>query len=414
MSLMAKTRPLKTTTQSNLGLRTVLNKKTIEDVELRGRRALVRCDFNVPLDRDRITDDRRIQASLPTIRYLLEHGAAIVLCSHLGRPGGETKPELSLAPVAMRLSELLGVPVPLLPECVGSEVRARVAEMQQGDIVLLENLRYHKEETDNDPGFAKQLASLADVFVNDAFGTAHRAHASTEGVTHHLPAVAGFLIGKEIEFLGSALSDPERPFVAFLGGAKVADKIKVIENLLPKVDKLVIGGGMVFTFLKAQGHEIGHSLLDESSIDYAVRVLADHARKIVLPVDIVVAKELTAEAAAQNVSVEEIGSEMIGADIGPESQKLFKLAASSSKTALWNGPMGVFEIEQFSHGTRAVAEGLAESNGTTIVGGGDSASAVEQLGLADKMSHVSTGGGACLEFIEGKILPGIAALQDRS
>lgn len=389
------------------------NKKTVEDFNFKNKRALVRCDFNVPLASGSITDDRRITASLPTLEHLLSHGASVVLCSHLGRPKGKHVSDLSLRPVAKRLSELLGRPVPILPDCIGPDVVAHVEKMGAGDVVLLENLRFHVEETDNESEFAKQLALLADVYVNDAFGTAHRAHASTVGVTRYLPSFAGFLIGKELEFLGRALSSPEPPFVAFLGGAKVADKIKVIDNLLPKVDKLVIGGGMAFTFIKAQGYEIGKSLLDEESLVYAADLVERFPKKIVLPVDVVVATELTADAKAHNVEIDAIQASQIGVDIGTLSQRLFKKIAKNAMTVLWNGPMGIFEIDQFSHGTRAVAEGLAESKGTTIVGGGDSAAAIEKLGLADKMSHVSTGGGASLEFIEGKVLPGIAALQDR-
>ena len=390
-----------------------LDKKTVKDVVVSGKRVLVRCDFNVPLSGSLVTDDRRIQASLPTVRYLLEEGARVVLCSHLGRPKGEPDPMLSLGPVARRLSELLGKDVPLLPDCIGPGVEERVTGLRPGQALLLENLRFHREETANDPAFAAQLARLADLFVNDAFGTAHRAHASTEGVAHLLPAVAGFLIGKELEYLGRALDDPRRPFVAFLGGAKVADKIRVIESLLPKVDKLAIGGGMAFTFLKAQGREIGRSLLDEGSVGYASSLLETSGEKIVLPVDVVIAPELTDDAATRNVSVDDVAANQIGGDIGLATRKLFRQLAQVAGTVVWNGPMGVFELAPFERGTRELAEALAESDAVTVVGGGDSAAAVEKFDLADRMSHVSTGGGACLEFLEGKELPGIAALQDR-
>lgn len=389
-----------------------LSKKTVRDLEFQGKRALVRCDFNVPLDGDSITDDRRIVEALPTIRFLLEHGAAVVLASHLGRPKGVT-PEFSLAPVAKRLSELLKLDVPLLSDCVGTEVEGVCSALQPGQVVLLENVRFHPEEEKNDPEFAKQLAKLADVFVNDAFGTAHRAHASTEGVAHLLPAVAGFLIEKEIEYLGRALTNPERPFVAILGGAKVKDKIAVIDSLLPKVDQLIIGGGMAYTFVKAGGGEIGNSLLDETNLEYAAGLLRDHADKIALPEDSVVASELTETAATDVVPSKAIPNGKIAADIGPQARHAFAEIVLRAKTVVWNGPMGVFEMGPFEMGTRAVAQALADSSATTIVGGGDSAAAIEQFGFAEKVSHVSTGGGASLEFLEGKVLPGIAALMDR-
>jgi phosphoglycerate kinase len=389
-----------------------LSKKTIEDIEVGGKRVLVRCDFNVPLQGGQITDDRRIVEALPTIRYLLEHGAAVILASHLGRPKGGPAPEFSLAPVAKRLEELLHRPVALLSDCVGPDVEAQCAALAPGDVVLLENVRFHPEEEANDPAFARQLASLADLYVNDAFGTAHRAHASTEGVAHILPGVAGYLMQKEIDYLGKALGDPERPFVAILGGAKVKDKIAVIENLLPQVDRLLIGGGMAFTFLKAQGHEIGNSLLDEGSLEYCTRLLEDAGEKILLPTDVVVAERLEVSASTAVVDVASIPANMIGADIGPASQKEFGGVIRSAKTVVWNGPMGVFEIATFAAGTKAVAQAMADCAGTTIVGGGDSAAAIEQFGFADKVSHVSTGGGASLEFLEGKTLPGVAALQD--
>jgi phosphoglycerate kinase len=390
-----------------------LNKKTVRDIDVKGKKALVRCDFNVPLDGDRITDDRRIQGAIPTIRHLLENNAAVILTSHLGRPKGEPEDKFSLKPVAKRLSEILDQEVPLVPNCVGPEAEKAAQDLQPGQVILLENVRFHKEETKNDPEFAKKLASLGEIYVNDAFGTAHRAQASTEGVAHHLPGVAGFLIEKELDFLGKAIENPERPFIAILGGAKVADKISVIENLVGKVDKLLIGGGMAFTFLKAQGHEIGKSLLDEESLDFAAQALSDYADKLVLPLDVVVAKELKPDVSTRVVKVEDIPADELGADIGPETQKMFRQVSQMSKTAVWNGPMGVFEMEPFASGTREVAIGLAESKGTTIIGGGDSAAAVEKFGLADEMSHVSTGGGASLEFLEGKELPGIAALEDK-
>lgn len=384
--------------------------RTVRDLDVNGKRVLVRCDFNVPLEKGEITDDRRITSALPTIKHLLDNGAAVILCSHLGRPKGVT-PEFSLAPVAAKLTELLGKPVDLLPDSVGAEVEGRTGQMQAGDVVLLQNVRFHPEEEKNDPEFAKQLASLADVYVNDAFGTAHRAHASTEGVAHLLPSAAGFLIEKEIEFLGNALEDPKRPFVAILGGAKVADKIDVIESLLPKVDKLLIGGGMMFTFLKARGLEIGKSLLDADSLEYAKRLLDDNPDKIVIPIDVVWGSEFSDDTIAQVCSVTEMPAEAIGMDIGPDTRALFHDLIVPAKTVLWNGPMGVFEFSKFAAGTRMVAYDLADCEGTTIVGGGDSAAAIEKFDLAEKMSHVSTGGGASLEFLEGKVLPGVAALE---
>jgi len=390
-----------------------LDKKTVRDIDVRGKKVLVRCDFNVPLDGGTITDDRRITEALPTIKYLLENGAAVVLCSHLGRPKGGPAPEFSLKPVAARLSELLGKNVPLLPDCVGAEVDSTVGALMPGDVVLLENVRFHSEEEKNDPAFAAELAKGKDLFVNDAFGTAHRAHASTEGVAHILPAVAGFLIEKEIKFLGEALEDPRRPFVAVLGGAKVADKIKVIDNLLPKVDKLLIGGGMAFTFVKAQGFEIGKSLLDADSLDYARSVLAEHTDKVSLPHDYVCGREFKEDTETVVVETDAIPADWIGLDIGPQSQRMFRGFCSDGGTVVWNGPMGVFEMKAFEAGTLAVAEGMSECRGVTIVGGGDTAAAVEKFGLADAMSHVSTGGGASLEFLEGIELPGIAALLDK-
>lgn len=398
-----------------------MNKKTIEDIAVKGKRVLVRVDFNVPQDETgRITDDRRIRAALPTIQYLINQGAKTILVSHLGRPKGkpEDKEKFTLKPVAERLGELLGKPVPLAPDCVGPEVEQMVQAMQDGDVLLLENVRFHPEEEKNDPEFAKQLASLAEVYVNDAFGTAHRAHASTEGVTRYLPGVAGYLMQKEIEYLGGALANPKRPFIAVLGGAKVKDKIPVIENLVSKVDKLIIGGGMAYTFLKAQGKEIGRSLLDADSLDFCREMLAKAGDKILLPVDVVVADGNPFEKGAdavqtQVVSVDAIPADWQGVDIGPETQKLFAEAVKGAGTVVWNGPMGIFEFDKFAVGTRAMAQALADSGAVTIVGGGDSAAAVEQLGFADKMTHISTGGGASLEFLEGKVLPGVAALQDK-
>ncbi len=390
-----------------------LNKKTVRDIDVTGKKVLVRCDFNVPLEEGKITDDRRITEALPTIKYLLENGATVILASHLGRPKGIT-PEFSLAPVAARLSELLGQNVPLLPDCIGDVVKQQVAASVSGQVLLLENVRFHPEEEKNDPAFAQELASLADIYVNDAFGTAHRAHASTEGVAHILPGVAGFLIEKEINYLGQAVEDPKRPFIAIMGGSKVKDKIALIDNLLPKVDRLIIGGGMAYTFLKAQGYEIGSSLLDTTSVDYALQLFQDNPEKIVLPVDFVVADAFSPDAHTAIVAADSIPADMMGLDIGPKSRELFRSIILEAGTSLWNGPVGVFEMTAFAAGTIAVAEALAESHALTIVGGGDSAAAVDKFGVADKMSHVSTGGGASLEFLEGKLLPGIAALQDKS
>jgi len=398
-----------------------MNKKTIEDIEVRGKRVLVRVDFNVPQDETgKITDDRRIRAALPTIQYLLRQGAKTILVSHLGRPKGkpEDKERFTLKPVAERLSELLGKPVPLAPDCVGPEVEKMVQAMKDGDVLLLENVRFHPEEEKNDPEFAKQLAALAEVYVNDAFGTAHRAHASTEGVTKYLPGVAGYLMQREIEYLGGALANPKRPFIAVLGGAKVKDKIPVIENLVSKVDRLLIGGGMAYTFLKAQGKEIGQSLLDADSLDFCREMLAKAGDKILLPVDVVVADGNPFEKGPDGVqtrvvSVDAIPADWQGVDIGPETQRRFAEAVKGAGTVVWNGPMGIFEFERFAVGTRAMAQALVDSGAVTIVGGGDSAAAVEQLGFAEKMTHISTGGGASLEFLEGRVLPGVAALQDK-
>lgn len=393
-------------------------KKTVKDVDVRSRRVLVRVDYNVPLDANgNVSDDKRITASLPTINYLLEQGARIILCSHLGRPKGEVKKEFSLAPVAKRLKELLpGVNIYFASDCIGEEAERKAAALKDGEILLLENLRFHKEEEKNDPEFAKKLASLAEIYVNDAFGTVHRAHASTAGVAAYLPAVAGFLIGKELSIMGGALENPERPFVAILGGAKVADKIGVITNLLNKCDTLLIGGGMAYTFFKAMGYEIGDSLLDAESIDLAKQLMENAKQKgvkLLLPVDTVVAKAFAADAEHMTVAANAIPAGWQGLDIGEKTRELFSAEIKNAKTVIWNGPMGVFEFPEFAKGTEAVAKACAECGGTTIIGGGDSASAVKKLGYADKMTHISTGGGASLEFLEGKVLPGVAALNDK-
>jgi phosphoglycerate kinase len=388
------------------------NKQTVRDIDIEGKRVLVRCDFNVPLKDGEITDDRRIKEAIPTIEFLLDHGASVVLCSHLGRPKGVT-PEFSLAPVAKRLSEILEQEVPLLPDCIGPEVEAKCKALGYHEALLLENVRFHPEEEANNPLFAKSLAGLAEIYCNDAFGTAHRAHASTEGVAHVLPGVAGFLIEKEIHYLGSAVDNPKRPFVAILGGAKVKDKISVIDSLLPRVDRLIIGGGMAFTFLKAKGYEIGKSLFDESHFEYAKTVLADHADKVVLPVDVVATPELSETAPTAVVGVDALPADQLGADIGPQSIEFFRQVILEAGTVVWNGPMGVFEMTPFQAGTKGVAQALADSSCVSIVGGGDSAAAIEEFGFADDVTHVSTGGGASLEFLEGKELPGIAALRDR-
>ncbi len=392
-------------------------KKTVKDIDVRGKKVLVRVDFNVPLNENKeITDDTRMVAAMPTIKYLLENNAKVILCSHLGRPKGVANPDFSLAPLVARLEQLSGVKVIFAKDCVGPEAKAAVDSVKEGEIVLLENLRFHKEETANDPAFAKELASLADVYVNDAFGTAHRAHASTAGVTKYLPAVAGFLIQKELDFLGKALENPERPFIAILGGAKVKDKIGVIENLMQIVDCLIIGGGMANTFVAAQGYEIGKSLFDPETLDTAKKIIADAKRKgikILFPVDFVVADEFSADAKNTIVPVESIPQNMMTMDIGPSTRMLFATELKQAKTILWNGPMGVFEMPAFAAGTKAVAQALSEAQGITIIGGGDSAAAVKKLGFADKMTHISTGGGASLEYMEGKELPGIAALNDK-
>ena len=390
-------------------------KKTIRDVEVTGKRVLVRVDFNVPQDENgNITDDTRIRAAVPTIQYLVDHGARTILVSHLGRPKGVDE-KLRMDPVAARLQELLGRPVQKANDVIGTEVEAAVAALQNGSVLLLENVRFHKEEEKNVPEFVQKLASLADLYVNDAFGTAHRAHASTEGVAHAIPAVAGFLMEKEIDYLGRALAKPERPFVAVLGGAKVKDKIGVIENLLGKVDALLIGGAMAFTFIKAQGGKIADTLLDEASLGVASDTLEQAKQRGVrleLPVDALVADKIDAAANTQVVPANAIPDGWRAVDIGPETAKRFAEVVKSAKTVVWNGPMGIFEIKPFAEGTRAVARALADSQALSIVGGGDSVAALEELGMADQVSHVSTGGGASLEFLEGKELPGIAALQD--
>ena len=393
-------------------------KKTVRDIDVNGKRVVVRCDFNVPQQDGKITDDNRIVAALPTVRYLIENGAAIVLMSHLGRPKGEAKMEFTLKPVADRLAELLGQEVKFLscPEVVNDDVRAAAEALKPGEVMLLENVRFRPEETKNGPEFAKELASLGEIFVQEAFGTAHRAHASTAGIADYLPAVSGFLIEKEVKFLGGAVENPERPFVAIMGGAKVGDKIPVIENLLKKVDTLIIGGGMSYTFFKSMGLEVGKSILDKDNIELAADLMkkAEAAGvKFLLPVDVVCAAEFSNDAETKVVKRDEIPADMEGLDIGPETVETYREALKDAKTIVWNGPMGVFEMPSFAKGTKAVAEILAESDAVTIIGGGDSAAAAEQFGLADKMSHISTGGGASLEYLEGKELPGIAVIQNK-
>ncbi len=393
------------------------NKKSIEDIQVAGKKVLVRCDFNVPLDENKhITDENRINGALPTIRYLMEQGAKVILCSHLGRPKGEVNPDFSLRPVADRLSEILGKKVTMTDDCIGASAKAAVDAMADGDVVLLENVRFHKEETKNDPAFAKELASLADIFVNDAFGTAHRAHASTAGVADYLPAVCGYLIQKEIDIMGKALSDPKRPFVAILGGAKVSDKIGVIENLLEKVDTLIIGGGMAYTFMKAQGYSIGNSICEDDKVDLAkdlMRKAKDKGVTLLLPVDNAIANEFKEDAEKKIIDSDNIPDGWMGMDIGTKTIGLFSDAVKNAKTVVWNGPMGVFEFDRFADGTRAMAKAVADVDAVTIIGGGDSVAAVKQLGFADKMTHISTGGGASLEFLEGKVLPGIDVLENK-
>lgn len=395
-----------------------LNKKTVEDLDVQGKKVLVRCDFNVPLADGEITNDKRIVAALPTIKYLMEHGAKVILCSHLGRPKGEYKPEFSLAPVAKRLSEYLGKEVKLAedPEVVGENAKKLAAQLADGDVMLLENVRFRKEETKNEENFSKELASLADLYVNDAFGTAHRAHCSTTGVAAYLPSACGYLIQKEIKFMGEALANPKRPLVAILGGAKVSDKIGVITNLLDKCDTLIIGGGMAYTFMKALGHSIGTSLLEEDKVELAGQMMQtakEKGVKFLIPVDNKVGKEYDPNTEAQVVHSDEIPDGWMGLDIGPESQTLFADAIKGAGTVIWNGPMGVSEWDNFAQGTIAVAKAVADSGAISIIGGGDSVAAVTKLGFADKMSHISTGGGASLEFLEGKELPGIAAIDNK-
>ena len=395
------------------------NKKSIEDIEVAGKRVLCRCDFNVPTKAGVITSDKRIVAALPTIKYLVEHNAKVILCSHMGKPKGEWKPELSLKIVAARLSELLGQEVIMAADVAGEDAKAKAAALKEGQVMLLENTRYIKGETKNDPELSKELASLADIFVNDAFGTAHRAHSSTAGVADHLPAVCGYLVEKEVSIMGKALANPERPFVAILGGAKVADKLNVINNLLEKVDTLIIGGGMAYTFAAAQGYTVGKSLLDESKIDYCKEMMAKAEAKgvnLLLPVDCVVGNfpsPIDGPVDVKTVPVSEIPDELEGLDIGEKTAEIFADAVKNAKTVVWNGPMGVFENPTLAKGTIAMAQALADSDAITIVGGGDSAAACEQLGFADKITHISTGGGASLEFLEGLELPGIACLQDK-
>ena len=394
-----------------------MSKKTVRDIDLKGKKVFVRCDFNVPMDENQnITDNRRIVAALPTIKYLIEQNCRIILASHLGRPKGEVKPEFSLAPVAKELSKLLGQEVLMAKDVIGESAKSLAANLQEGQVMLLENVRFHREETDNDPEFAKELASMAEVFVNDAFGTAHRAHASTEGVSHYLPSVSGFLIEKELIFLGDALNNPERPFMAILGGAKVSDKIGVIDSLLDKVDTLMIGGGMAYTFFKAQGYEVGNSLCEPDKCELALSLMKkaeEKGVKFLLPVDTKVGKEFKPDTESKTVAWTEIPEGWEGFDIGEKTIEMFENELKTAKTVVWNGPLGLFEFDQFAIGTNAIAHALAELDATTIIGGGDSAAAVEKAGLADRMTHISTGGGASLEFLEGKKLPGIECLQDK-
>ncbi|WNQ11011.1 phosphoglycerate kinase [Paenibacillus aurantius] len=393
-----------------------MNKKSVRDVEVSGKKVFVRVDFNVPLENGKITDDTRIRETLPTIKYLSDNGAKVILASHLGRPKGQVVEELRLTPAAERLSELLGKPVAKADEATGDAVKAQIAKLNDGDVLLLENVRFYPGEEKNDPELAKQFAELADLYVNDAFGAAHRAHASTEGIAHHLPAVSGLLMEKELEVLGKALNNPERPFTAIIGGAKVKDKIDVIENLLNLADNIIIGGGLSYTFLKAQGYEIGKSLVDNEKLDLALGFINKAKEKgvnFLLPVDIVVTDDFSADANTKIVGINEIPADWEGIDIGPKTREIYADVIAKSKLVVWNGPMGVFEIEPFSHGTRAVGEACASTEGYTVIGGGDSAAAAEKFGLADKMDHISTGGGASLEFMEGKALPGVVALNDK-
>ena len=394
----------------------VLNKKSVEDIEVSGKKVLVRCDFNVKMENGVITSDKRIVASLPTIKYLLDHNAKVILCSHLGRPKGEFKPEFSLAPVAVRLGELLGIEVKMAKDVVGESAKELAASLKEGEVMLLENVRFHAEETKNDPEFSKALASLADIYVNDAFGSAHRAHSSTTGVADYLPAVCGFLIRKELDYIGGALENPKRPLVAILGGAKVSDKIGVITNLMDKVDALIVGGGMAYTFFAAMGHSVGTSICEEDKLDLArsmMELAKEKGVNFLIPLDNVVGKEYDPDTEYMTVDSDDIPDGWMGLDIGPKTQKVFADAIKGAGTVIWNGPMGVSEWEHFAAGTVAVATAIAESGAISIVGGGDSAAAVAKLGFADKMSHISTGGGASLEFLEGKDLPGVVALNDK-
>jgi phosphoglycerate kinase len=393
-----------------------MNKKSIRDIDVAGKKVFCRVDFNVPMENGTVTDDTRIKAALPTIKHLTEQGAKVILASHLGRPKGEVKEDLRLDPVAQRLSDLLDKEVAKVDQVHGEEVNEAVAELADGEVLLIENVRFEPGEEKNDPELAKAFASMADVYVNDAFGAAHRAHASTEGVAKHLPAVAGLLLERELEVLGKALSNPERPFTAIIGGAKVKDKIGVIDNLLDKVDNLIIGGGLAYTFVKARGYEIGKSLLEEDKIDLAKEFMQkakDKGVNMVMPEDVVVADDFSEDANKREVSIEEIPADWEALDIGPKTRETYKQIVKDSKLIIWNGPMGVFELNAFAGGTKAVGEALAEGEGFSIIGGGDSAAAVEKFGLAEKMDHISTGGGASLEFMEGKELPGVAALNDK-
>lgn len=394
-----------------------MNKQSVKDVDVKGKRVFCRVDFNVPMKDGQVTDETRIRAALPTIQYLTEQGAKVILASHLGRPKGQAAEELRLTPVAKRLSELLGKDVKKTDEAYGEAVKAEIETMNEGDVLLLENVRFYAGEEKNDPELAKSFAELADLYVNDAFGAAHRAHASTEGIAHHLPAVSGLLMEKELDVLGKALSDPERPFTAIIGGAKVKDKIGVIENLLEKVDNLIIGGGLAYTFVKSQGHEIGKSLLEEDKIDLAKSYIEKAKEKGVnfyMPVDVVVADDFGEQANTKVVAIEDIPADWEALDIGPKTREIYKDVIQNSKLVIWNGPMGVFELDKFAQGTKAVAQALADASDTySVIGGGDSAAAVEKFDLADKMSHISTGGGASLEFMEGKALPGVVALNDK-
>jgi phosphoglycerate kinase len=394
-----------------------MNKKSLKDIDVKGKRVFCRVDFNVPMQDGKITDETRIRAAIPTIQYLIEQGAKVILASHFGRPKGKVVEEMRLAPVGVRLAELLGKEVKNADESYGASVKALIADMSEGDVVLLENVRFNPGEEKNDSELAKAFAELADVYVNDAFGAAHRAHASTEGIAHHLPAVSGLLMEKELDVLGKALSNPDRPFTAIIGGAKVKDKIGVIENLLDNVDNLIIGGGLAYTFVKAQGHEVGKSLLEADKLDLANSFIAKAKEKGVnfyMPVDVIVADDFSADANTQEVAIDAIPADWEALDIGPKTREIYSDVIRNSKLVIWNGPMGVFEIDTFAGGTKAVAEALAASEGTySVIGGGDSAAAVEKFNLAEKMSHISTGGGASLEFMEGKALPGVVALNDK-